>query len=150
VNEYRLTTFRRASRGSSVSIVSGYGLDERAIEVRSPAEAKRIFPLACVQTGSGVHPAFCPRYNGSSFPGGVARPGRDSDHSPPSRAEVVNEYELFLSPLRLHRCVVGLPTFRKVYEYACVLFLDTVLSSRKLCCHLLDPIFCVPFSLRGI
>jgi hypothetical protein len=26
--------------GSSVSIVSGYGLDDRAIEVRSPAEAK--------------------------------------------------------------------------------------------------------------
>jgi hypothetical protein len=26
--------------GSSVSIVSGYGLDDRAIEVQSPAEAK--------------------------------------------------------------------------------------------------------------
>jgi hypothetical protein len=26
--------------GSSVSIVSGYGLDDRAIEVRSPAQAK--------------------------------------------------------------------------------------------------------------
>jgi hypothetical protein len=26
--------------GSSVSIVSGYGLDDRAIQVRSPAEAK--------------------------------------------------------------------------------------------------------------
>jgi hypothetical protein len=34
--------------GSSGSIVSGYGLDERAIEVRSPAEAKRIFPLTSV------------------------------------------------------------------------------------------------------
>jgi hypothetical protein len=35
--------------GSSVSIVSGYGMDYRAIEVRSPAEAKRIcFPLAAV------------------------------------------------------------------------------------------------------
>jgi hypothetical protein len=29
--------------GSSVSIVSGYGLDERAIEVRSPVEAKEFF-----------------------------------------------------------------------------------------------------------
>jgi hypothetical protein len=29
--------------GSSVSIVSGYGLDDRAIEVRSPAEAKGFF-----------------------------------------------------------------------------------------------------------
>jgi hypothetical protein len=29
--------------GSSVSIVSGYGLDYRAIEVRSPAKAKGFF-----------------------------------------------------------------------------------------------------------
>jgi hypothetical protein len=29
--------------GSSVSIVSGYGLDDRAIEVRSPAQAKGFF-----------------------------------------------------------------------------------------------------------
>jgi hypothetical protein len=31
------------SRGSSVSIVSDYGLDDRAIEVRSPADAKGFF-----------------------------------------------------------------------------------------------------------
>jgi hypothetical protein len=30
-------------RGSSVSIVSGYGLDDRAIEVRSRAEAEEFF-----------------------------------------------------------------------------------------------------------
>jgi hypothetical protein len=35
------------SRGSSVSIVSDYGLDDRAIEVRSPAEAKGFFLLLC-------------------------------------------------------------------------------------------------------
>jgi hypothetical protein len=29
--------------GISVSVVSGYGLDDRAIEVRSPAEAKKLF-----------------------------------------------------------------------------------------------------------
>jgi hypothetical protein len=29
--------------GSSVSIVSGYGLDDRATEVRLPAEAKGFF-----------------------------------------------------------------------------------------------------------
>jgi hypothetical protein len=33
---------------------------------------------------------------GDPFPGGKARPGRDADHSPPSSAEVVNEYELYL------------------------------------------------------
>jgi hypothetical protein len=31
------------SQGSSVSIVSGYGLDDRAIEIRSAAEAKGFF-----------------------------------------------------------------------------------------------------------
>jgi hypothetical protein len=33
---------------------------------------------------------------GGPFPGGKARPRRDADHSPPSSAEVVNEYELYL------------------------------------------------------
>jgi hypothetical protein len=33
----------KSESGSSVSIVSGYGLDDRAIEVRSPAEAKVFF-----------------------------------------------------------------------------------------------------------
>jgi hypothetical protein len=65
--------------GSSVSIVSSYGLDDRVIEVRSPARAKDFSSSLCVQTGSGAHPA-----------GRKARPGRDADHSPPSSAEVEN------------------------------------------------------------
>jgi hypothetical protein len=44
----KYTNKKSRSRGSSVSIVSGYGLDYHAIEVRSPAEAKRIFPQASV------------------------------------------------------------------------------------------------------
>jgi hypothetical protein len=39
--------------------VSGYGLDDQAIEVRSPAEAKDFSSNLCVQTGSGAHPASC-------------------------------------------------------------------------------------------
>jgi hypothetical protein len=39
--------FMHRSRGSSVSIVSGYGLDDRAIGVPSPAGAK-VFPLTSV------------------------------------------------------------------------------------------------------
>jgi hypothetical protein len=51
-----------------------------------------IFPVAfCVQTGSGSHPASCTMGTAGPFPGGIARPGRDADHSPPSSAEVVNE-----------------------------------------------------------
>jgi hypothetical protein len=72
--------------GSSGSIVSDYGLDGRAIGVRSPAGAKDFSSSLCVQTGFEVHNG----YRGS-FPRGKARPGRDADHSPPSSAEVVNE-----------------------------------------------------------
>jgi hypothetical protein len=81
------------SRGSSGSIVSDYGLDDRddrAIEVRSPTGAD-FSSSPCVQTGSGAHPASYPTGTGGSFPGGKARPGLDADHSPPSSAEVKNE-----------------------------------------------------------
>jgi hypothetical protein len=81
----------RSEPVSSVSIVSGYGLDNRAIEVRSPAESKDFSSSLCVQTGSGAHPASCPMGTGGHFPGGKVRPGRDADHSPPSSAEVKNE-----------------------------------------------------------
>jgi hypothetical protein len=61
--------------------VSGYGLDNRAIEVRSPAEAKDFSSNLCVQTGSGAHPVSCTMDTGGPFPGAKARPGRDADHS---------------------------------------------------------------------
>jgi hypothetical protein len=76
------------SRVSSVSIVSDYGLDNRAIGVRSPAGAK---DFSSNQTGSVAHPASCTMGTGGPLPGGKARPGRDADHSLPSIAEVVNE-----------------------------------------------------------
>jgi hypothetical protein len=71
--------------------VSGYGLDDRPIKVRSPAGAKDFSSNLCVQTGSGANPASCTMSTGGPFPGGKARPGRDADHSPLSSAEVVNE-----------------------------------------------------------
>jgi hypothetical protein len=81
--------------------VSGYGLDDRAIEVRSSAEAKGFFL-------SGAHPASCTKGTVCPFPGGKARPGGDADHSPSSSAEVENEYELYLlSPEKPSRRVVG-------------------------------------------
>jgi hypothetical protein len=52
-----------------VSIVSGYRLDDRAIEVRSPAEAKDFSSSLCVQTGSGAHPVSCTMGTGGPFPG---------------------------------------------------------------------------------
>jgi hypothetical protein len=69
------------SRVSSGSIVSDYGLDDRAIGVRSSAGAEDFSSSLCIQTGSGTHPASC-----KMGTGGKARPGRDVDHSPPSSA----------------------------------------------------------------
>jgi hypothetical protein len=46
--------------GSSVSLVSGYALDDGAIEVRFPAEAKDFSSNLCVQTRSEAHSASCP------------------------------------------------------------------------------------------
>jgi hypothetical protein len=70
----------------------GYGLDDRAIEVRFLAVAKDFSSNLCVQTGSGAHPASCPIGTEGPFPGAKARPGRDDhDSPPPSSAEVENE-----------------------------------------------------------
>jgi hypothetical protein len=79
------------SRVSSVSIVSDYGLDDRAIGVRFPAGTKDFSSSLSVQTSSGAHPASCTMGTGGPFFGGKARPGRDDDNSPSSTAEVVNE-----------------------------------------------------------
>jgi hypothetical protein len=68
--------------------VSDYGLDDRAIGVRSPAGTKDFFSILCVQTGSGAHPASCPMGTGGPFPEDKARQECDADHSPPSSAEV--------------------------------------------------------------
>jgi hypothetical protein len=72
------------SRGSSVIIVSGYGVDDRA-------EAKDFSSNLCVQTGSEAHSASCTMGTRGRFPGAKALPGRDADHSPPSSAVVENE-----------------------------------------------------------
>jgi hypothetical protein len=44
-----------------------------------------------VQTGSGAHPASYPMGTEGSF-SGIKRPGRETDHSPPSSAEVKNTW----------------------------------------------------------
>jgi hypothetical protein len=104
--------------------VSDYGLDDWAIAVRSPAEVKDFSSSLCIQTGSEVHPASCPKRTRGPFPGGKARPGLDADHSPPSRAEVVNELELYLlSPQAPPWRVVGLLYFFTLLFYATGLML---------------------------
>jgi hypothetical protein len=90
------------NRGSSGSIVSDFGLDDRVIGVRSPAEAKDFSCSLWVQTVSGAHPASCTMGTGGPFPEDEVRPRRDADHSPLSTAEVVNENYTSFPPKRLH------------------------------------------------
>jgi hypothetical protein len=74
----------------------------------------------CVQTGSGAHPASCPVGTGGPFHGVIARPGRDADNSPPSSAEVLNEYDFYLlSPY----ASVGVVRYSGYF----------ILNTRKLC-----------------
>jgi hypothetical protein len=89
------TIFPYVSRGSSGSIVSGYELDNQAIEVRSPAEARGFSSiLLCPDRLWGPPSLLYSGYRGP-FSGDTARPGRDADHSAPSIAEV-DELELYL------------------------------------------------------
>jgi hypothetical protein len=64
--------------------VSDYGLDDRAIGVRSPAGAKDLSSVSRPVLGPTQHPV-------QRVPGVKARPGCDADHSPPSSAEVEND-----------------------------------------------------------
>jgi hypothetical protein len=59
--------------GSSGSIVSDFRLDDRAIEVRSPAEAKDFSCSLCIQISSEAHPASYPMGTGGSPLPGVKR-----------------------------------------------------------------------------
>jgi hypothetical protein len=68
--------------------VPDYGLVDRC---SIPGIGEMTFPVACVQTGSGAHPASCTMGTVGPFPGAKVRPGRDADHSPPSSAEGENE-----------------------------------------------------------
>jgi hypothetical protein len=55
--------------GSSISIVSCYGLDDRVLQVRFPEEAEDFSFSLCIRTGSGARPASCTMGTGGLFPG---------------------------------------------------------------------------------
>jgi hypothetical protein len=67
----KFITYIQRSRVSSGSIVSDYGLDDRAIGVRFPAGAKDFSSILCVHTGSGAHPASCPMGTGGKSAAGA-------------------------------------------------------------------------------
>jgi hypothetical protein len=83
------------SRGSSVGIALGYGMDDRSSRVRFPAETGNFSLHHRVQNGSVAtqpHIQWVP----GALSLGVKQPGREADHSSLSTAEVKEGVELYL------------------------------------------------------
>jgi hypothetical protein len=78
------------SRGSVIGIATGYGLDDPRIGVRVSV-GKEFSHLQIIQTGHKARPASYPIGTKASSPW-VKRPGRESDHSPPTNAYVKNTW----------------------------------------------------------
>jgi hypothetical protein len=74
--------FWRTCWEHSASILSGYRLDDRAIEVRSPAEAKGFFLYPLCPDWLRGPPNLWTVGTGGLFPWAKAWLGRDADHSP--------------------------------------------------------------------
>jgi hypothetical protein len=76
------------SRDTSVGIALGYELDDRGSRVRFPVGGWEFFSLHHrVQNGSGAHPPPI-HWVTEALPLGVKWQGRETDHLPPSSAEV--------------------------------------------------------------
>jgi hypothetical protein len=88
--------------GSSVSIVSGYGLDHRAIEVRSSAEAKGFFLLASVS-----RPALRPTQPPVQRVQGVLSPGVKC-----GRGVTLTTHPLLVTRSGMSRSYISSPTKR--------------------------------------
>jgi hypothetical protein len=86
------------SRDGSVSIATGYGLDDRGGQEFKFWYAQEFSLLHIVQTGSEVHPTSYKMGTGVSFPG-IKRQGREADHSPPTSAEVKKMWICTSTPL---------------------------------------------------
>jgi hypothetical protein len=70
----------------AIIIATGHGLGGRG---SFPGRRVSVFILRNVQTDSGGHPGSYP-IDRRAISCGIKRPGRETDHSPPSSAEVKN------------------------------------------------------------
>jgi hypothetical protein len=92
---YSLFSLVTANRDSSVGIAMGYWLDDRGSRVGFPAGLGIFLLTTTSRTVVGLtqpHIQWVP----GSLPLGVKRPGRETNHSPPSSAEVKECVELYL------------------------------------------------------
>jgi hypothetical protein len=90
------------SRGSSVGIALGYGLDDRGSRVRFSAGAGNFsFSTASRKALGLTQPPI--QWEPGALSLGLRRPGREANHSPPSSAEVKNAWSYTSTPpIRLH------------------------------------------------
>jgi hypothetical protein len=114
------------SRGSSDSIASGYGLDHRAIEVRSQAESRDFSFKLYVQTGS---PGLGSTQTLVQWVPGVLSPGLKRGrgvtlitHPRLVPGSWMSRNYTSSSPLRLHRWVVGLLNFLSILWHTNIYF----------------------------
>jgi hypothetical protein len=82
------------SKTTEPTSTAGRELENRA---SIPGRCRNIFLPHVDQPDSGVHPASHPKNIGGSLPG-VKRPERKIDHSPPTNAEVKNEWNYKSTP----------------------------------------------------
>jgi hypothetical protein len=86
---YDTLAFAVGSRGSSVGIATGYGLDDRWIDwSSSPGRGNNL--IFSMSSKPVLVPTQPPNQWGSGalLSPGVKRPGSEADHSPPNSAEV--------------------------------------------------------------
>jgi hypothetical protein len=62
-----------------------------------PEQVKDFPSRPFAQTGSDAHAVSYPLVTGGAFPGRKTRPRRGADHTPPSNAEVKNEYSPYFT-----------------------------------------------------
>jgi hypothetical protein len=74
------------SRGSVVSVATGYGLDDWGVGFRVPVRS-RIFSSLNRPDRLWCPPNLSSGYMGAVSPG-IKRPGSEADHPPPASAEV--------------------------------------------------------------
>jgi hypothetical protein len=86
---------KKGSRDSAVGIATGYGLDDQGVGVRVPV-GSRIFssPRRPDPALGFTQPPI--QWVRRALSSGVKRPGRESDHSPPTSAQLVKHRDNFI------------------------------------------------------
>jgi hypothetical protein len=95
--EQMLWGLSNEGRGSSVGIVTGYGMDDRGFRFRFPAGAGNF--LFTTMSRPALGPTQFPiQWVPRALSLGVKRPGCEPDHSPPHSAEVTNAWNCTSAP----------------------------------------------------